>query len=144
MIGASSHELTVPVLRLCDSETLDLLEGSHLNYSATSTQASLSIDKVGRATTAAVILEWNTGDTPSASSFRYGFCAKNTLEVFHYLGKVPSAVIRIAFVRALDVDECLACLPAERRCSNRLTTRPRRRPLWLERPDRRSFGKGWL
>ena len=40
--------------------------------------------------------------------------SKNVLQVEHLLGKVRSDAVRIGFASAVDLDECLGCLPRGR------------------------------
>lgn len=81
-------------------------------YSTSGARASLSIEKPGLAATP--VLEWNDDGGASASSYRYSFEPKLVLKIDHYLGDVLSGSIKLGFKSAVDLDECLACLPRGR------------------------------
>ena len=59
---------------------------------------------------AKLLLDWPNDGSPSASFYDYVFKEKNTLHIDHFLGKVLSDSVKLAFVSAPDLDECHACL----------------------------------
>lgn len=75
------------------------------------------------------LLDWSADRTASVSSYRYSFESKLVLKIEHYLDDVLSSAVKIGFKSAVDLDQCLACLPRGKEFIKAINDKAAARPI---------------